>query len=363
MPLRLGDQNETVRIWRATMNARFGGDTGLYARLHGTLPTDTDKFGPRAVLWQREYQVRTQRIPWEQANGEVSDHDLLALGISPSPVIEPDVVAFSVNGAGSQWNFGYPIDMVHRSVPDYTRDIFDQPIGYDTRPVPMNRGVTGGEAELVSQLARPRGVHGRNCTELLWTGVWYSMGALVGRRVVDRVLHGDLQQYKHTFLGDVALGNPRRQRNHTFPGCPAEWSGGEGIATPTDHDLPEQCWDLAADKRMPGSGGDDLYTKMADDENERTTKNMRAVWDIINRGNPLTLAVAVLQLMAHPDFEGGYAAAGAAFKALDFFVVKATGPHVRYQFTLPLPNDPRDCFEIGRAHIADLIARRQPIFG
>lgn len=358
MPLRLNDRNETVRLWRKTMHARFGGDTGLYARLHGSLPTDTDVFGPRAKVWQEEYERRTH----QHVDGEVSDLDLLALGITPPPVIEPDVVGFSINGAGSQWNFGYPIDMIHRAVPDFTRDIFDQPIGYDTRPVPMNRGVDAGEREFVAQLARPRGVRGRNCTELLWTGVWYSMGALVGRRVVQRVIHGDLQQYKHTFLGDVAIGNPRRQMNHTFPGCPVEWSSGEGIATPTDHDMPEQCWDLAADRRMPGSGGDDLYTKMGDDENPRTTKNMRAVWDIINKGNPLTLAAAVLLLLARPDFEGGYAAAVAAFKALDFFVVKATGPHVKYHQTQMIPGNPRDSFELGRLHINDLIYRRQPIF-
>jgi hypothetical protein len=358
VPLRLGDRNETVRQWRGIMHARFGGDTGLYARLHGPLPTDTDEFGPRARAWQEEYERRTQ----QHVDGEVSDNDLRALGLTPPPVIEPDVVAFSVNGAGSQWNFGYPIDMVHRAVPDYTRDIFDQPIGYDTRPVPMDRGVKTGEAEIVNQLARPRGARGRNCTELFWTGASFSMGALAFRRVVDRVLWGDLGQYKHTFLGDVALGNPRRQRDHTFPGCPPEWSTGEGIATPTDHDLPVECWDLAADKDMPNAGGDDLYTKMADDENERTTKNMRAVWDIVNKGNPLSLGAAVLLLLATPSFSGGYAAAVAAFKALDFFVVKQTSPHMRYHLVQPVPGDPRDSFELGRLHLSHLIARRQPIF-
>lgn len=356
MPLKLGDRNESVRVWRAIMNLRFG---GLYTRLHGPLPTDTDEFGPRAVLWQREYQVRTQRIPWEQTNGIVSDHDLLALGIAIPVVPEPIVVAFSVDGAGSWWGAGFPFDMCERL--DKSK-VWHQPIGYDTRPVPMRRGVQDGIRATIEQLERPRGQFGKNCTQLYWTGCSFSMGSLVFRGVLDRVLWGDLQRFKPTFLGDVAIGNPRRQMNHTFPGCPPDWSTGEGIATPTDHDMPEQCWDLAADKDMPGAGGDDLYTKMADDENARTTKNMRAVWDIINKGNPMSLAVAVLQLMARPDWDGTYAAAVAAFKALDFFVVKQTGPHMRVNVTQMIPNDPRDGWEIGRAHLADLVARRQPIF-
>lgn len=358
MPLQLNDANESVRTWRAIMNLRFG---GLYTRLHGPLPTDTNVFGPRAVLWQREYQVRTQGIPWEQTNGIVSDHDLEALGIAIPIVDEPDIVGFSVNGAGSQpGQRGYPIDMIEWSTDP--AKVWSQPVWYDTRPVPMNRGVNEGEQRLVDELWRPRGQFGKNCTQLLWTGVWYSMGALVGRRVVDRVLWGDLGMFKATFLGDVALGNPRRQMNHTFPGCPPEWSTGEGIATPTDHDLPEACWDLAADRDMPGAGGDDLYTKMADDENARTVKNMRAVWDIINKGNPLNLAAAVIMLMAHPDWEGTYAAAVAAIKALNFFVVQQTGPHVRYQLTHPIKNDQRDAFMVGQDHIRDLVTERKPLF-
>ncbi len=349
MPLRLNDRNESVRTWRAIMNLRFG---GLYTRLHGPLPTDTDQFGPRAVLWQKEYQARTQHIPFYLADGVVSDHDLLALGIAIPPVFEPVCVVFSINGAGSSWNMGYPFDIgetLDRS------KCWHQPIGYNTAPFPMSKGVKDGIGEFIRQLDMPRGSRGLNCTQLPWGGVFYSMGALVGMGVLDRVLHRDLGRFKNTFIGASTFGNPRRQKDHSFPGC--TWPSGEGIATPTDHDLPDSVWDFAADKHMPGAGGDDLYTKMADDENAQTTKNMRAVWDIINTGNPLNLAAAVLMLLAHPGFEGGYSAAVAAIKALDFFVVKQTGPHVRYQLTLPIENDPRDCWELARAHMADLVAQ------
>jgi hypothetical protein len=232
---------------------------------------------------------------------------------------------------------GYPYDIGETL--DHNK-VYHQPLGYDTNPVPMNRGVNDGETKFVNELYRPRPEFGgRNCLTIPYTYVFYSMGALVGMRVVDRILHGNLSNLKSTYLGGGTFGNPRRQKDHTFPGC--SYSSGEGIATPTDHDMPVEHWDMAADKHMPGAGGDDLYTKMADDENPQTTSDMRAVWDIINKGNPLNLAMAVMMLLAKPSFSGGYDAAVAAFKALDFFVVKQTGPHVRYQFTQPIEGDPR----------------------
>lgn len=265
----------------------------------------------------------------------------------------PVCVIFSIGGSGSRFDMGYPWDIGEAM--DKGR-CYHQPIGYNTAPFPMNKGVQDGITEFVNQLERPRPEFGgRNCTTIPWGGVFYSMGALVGRAVVERVLFGDLGRFKSTFMGDSAFGNPRRQRDHAFPGC--SWPSGEGIATPTDHDMPEACWDLAADKNMPGANGDDLYTKMGDDENEQTAKNMRAVWDIVNKGNPLSLASAVIMLLAKPSFSGGYAAAVAAFKALDFFVVKATGPHVRYQWAQPIQGDPRDCWAVAFQHTADMVAR------
>lgn len=346
MPLRLNDRNESVRTWRKVMNARFG---GLYTRLRGPLPTDTDQFGPRAVEWQKEYQIRTKQ---PVVDGVVSDHDLRELGIAVPPVVEPVCVVFSINGAGSTYDMGYPYDILQTL--DGSK-CFRQPIGYNTAPFPMNTGVKDGIGEFIRQLDMPRGARGLNCTALPWGGIFYSMGALVGMGVLDRVLHGDLGRFKATFIGGATFGNPRREMNHTFPGC--TWSSGEGIATPTDHDTPDTVWEMACDKHMPGGGGDDLYTKMSDDENDQVQKNERAVWSIVNTGNPLNLAGAVLKLLAHPDFQGGWDAAVAAFKALDFFVVKQTGPHVRYQLTQPIEGNPVDCWELARQHMADLVAR------
>lgn len=271
----------------------------------------------------------------------------------PAPP-DPTCVVFSVNGAGSTWNMGYPFDIGETL--DKSK-CFHQPIGYNTNPFPMNTGVQDGVAELIRQLNMPRFSKGQNCTTLKWGMCIYSMGAIVGMIVLMRVLFGDLQQFKHTFMGYSAFGNPMRQHGNTFPGC--SYSDGEGIVTPTAHDLGPESWDMACDKAMGNSLGDDLYTKMNKaGVDPQVTSNMRAVWDIVNKGNPLNLAEAIFQLLLHPTFSGGYHAAEAAWTALGFFVIKQTGPHVNYQFTDPLDGDGRDCWEFAREHMADLVARQ-----
>lgn len=279
----------------------------------------------------------------------------------PLPPYRPKAIIFSINGAGSTWNMGYPYD-IGEEVKKH--NVYHQPVGFNTNPVPMNPGVQDGIKNFVAELFRPRPEFGgRNCETIPWTYVFYSMGALVGCAVLARVLFGDLQRFKGTYLGGGTFGNPRRQNGHTFPGC--SWSSGEGISQPNDANMPEEHWDMAADKHMPGAGGDDLYTKMGDDEGPVTDADMRAVWDIINKGfsGILSLAGAVFALLAAPSFSGGYSAAIAAFKALDFFVVKQTGPHVRYQFTQPIDGDPRDCWQLLLGHAIDLTDRLQPIYG
>jgi len=276
-----------------------------------------------------------------------------ASGFKQRPAPEPVCVVFSINGAGSHYDEGYPYDI------GQTLDrakCWHQPIGYDTSPVPMMRGVATGVTEVIRQLNMPRGKKGLNCTALPWGAVAYSMGAIVFMIVLMRVLFGDLQQFKRTYMGSAALGNPMRQHGHTFPGC--GWSDGEGIVTPNAHDTPVDHWDFAADKAMPGSPGDDLYTKISKaGVSDLTAADMRTVWQIIATGNPLSLMGAVFMLMASPSFTGTEAAAIAAIQALDFFVIKGVTPHTSYQFTLPIPGDPRDCWELARGHMADLVAR------
>jgi hypothetical protein len=351
MSLRLGDANPTVALWRVVMNHRYG---GLYARLHGALPTDTDKFGPQAVVWQKEYESRTG----QPLDGVVSDGDLAYLGITvpplPGRVTGQVCVGFTVGGAGSAWDNGYQWDLGEAL---NKQRMYHQPIGFNTNPIPMNKGVQDGVNELVRQLDRPRvEFGGRNCTQIPFlVPLAYSMGSIVWMIVLMRILYGDLQRFKPMYMGSNSFGNPARQENHAFPGAiPVPGSGIAQLSVGT-HGVPDCHWDFTAKKGMVGSPGNDLYADV--EGSDLTLEDMRAVWDIINTGSPMSLAMAVLKLLAHPGFSGGYAAAEAAFKALDFFVVKGISPHTSYQFIQPIAGDVRDCWRVALDHSANLVAR------
>lgn len=318
---------------------------------------DTEFFGEdlKAVLitYQNKKNVDpTYHGPKLERPG-VLDYDTQdALGlISHAPIIS--IVHFSINGAGSTFKMGYPYDigeLLDR------KKCYHQPIGYNTAPVPMSKGVADGVDELIRQLNMPRGPKGENCTVLPWCATAYSMGAIVFMTVLMRILYGDLQQFKATYRGSSAFGNPMREHGHTFPGC--SYSDGEGIVTPNAHGTPVEHWDFAEDKAMPGATGDDLYTKInkagtTADQNS----DMRAVWDIVNTGNPLNLAKQIFHLVASPTFHEGAGAFKAAMSALDFFVAKGVSPHTTYGTAYPIAGDPRDCWRIALDHMNDIVAR------
>jgi len=130
MTLKLGDRNETVRRWRQVMNAMYG---GLYTRLHGPLPTDTDLFGPRAVEWQKEYESRTG----QEQDGIVSDEDLERLKLV---VPHRPIWCFSAPGSGAPWWLGPPFDLG-----EWCKRVLNlnhQPIGY---PIGGYLGLMGGD--------------------------------------------------------------------------------------------------------------------------------------------------------------------------------------------------------------------------
>jgi hypothetical protein len=348
----LGDNSSTdmtVKNVKAYMRAEYRSYAGILAdtnlfdqQMQDVLTECQTRLVAGGHLTVGKYLVGVLDLPTE-----------VAMGYRHPVPPEPVCVAFSINGAGSTWNMGYPYDVCETL--DKSK-CWHQPIGYNTNPFPMMTGVNDGVAELIRQLDMPRGARGLNCTILPWTAVAYSMGAIVFLIVLMRVLFGDLGRFKATYMGSSAFGPPMRQHGHTFPGC--SYSDGEGIVTPNAHDTPEAHWDMAADKVMAGSPGDDLYCKLnkAGTTAEQLA-DMRAVWQIVATGNPLSLGMAVLMLAAHPTFSGGVAAAKAAFEALDFFVVKGVTPHTSYQFTHPIDGDNRDCWELVREHTADLVAR------
>jgi len=130
MSLRLGDANDTVLRWRQVMNAMFG---GLYTRLMGPLPTDTNVFGPRAQAWQEEYQRRTNQIP----TGVVSDQDLADLHIV---YLYRPIWIYSAPGSGAPWSIGPPFD-----IGEWAKNVLHfnhQPVGY---PIGGYLGLMGGD--------------------------------------------------------------------------------------------------------------------------------------------------------------------------------------------------------------------------
>ena len=277
---------------------------------------------------------------------------------TPPPPPEPSCVAISINGAGSTWSMGYPYDIGETL--DKSK-CWHQPIGYDTNPFPMDRGVNTGVEEVIRQLNMPRGSRRLNCTQLPYLGMAYSMGAIVWGKVLQRIIDGDLQQFKHTYMGSIAYGNPMREENHAFPGAiPVD---GAGIVTPTMRNTPDAHWDFTSQKGMVGATGDDLYAKVGGDEDTPlSVEDMRAIWAIVNKGNPLSLAKQILALVSSPSFSEITGAFDAAWTAAQFFIFKGLSPHTTYQFLQPKLGDARDSWEIGRAYCADLVARQPRAF-
>lgn len=293
---------------------------------------------------------------------------------TPPPPPGPLSVIFSINGAGSTYNMGYPwdigelaeVDSQGNSLDVALRTYWHQPIGYDTSPVPMSKGVGTGVTEFIRQLDLPRpNFGGRNCTQIPWGGIFYSMGAIVGMIVLMRVLYGDLQRFKATYMGSSAFGNPMRQENHTYPDGIQVL--GRGIATTDKYVIPDCHWDFVSDKKMVNSKGDDLYAKIgaADqlwESDQLSQDDIIAVWHIVNTGNPLTLAEQVGSLVLAPTFSKVKGAFSAAWNAAKFFIGEQLSPHTTYQFVQTREDDDRSAWDQALWHTQDLVRNRPQPF-
>jgi hypothetical protein len=292
----------------------------------------------------------------------------------PPPVVhtvDPQSLIVSVNGAGSTYNMGYPYDVAEaiqldpqgNPLPPDQRIYYHQPIGYDTGQVPMMKHVlNSGVPEVIRQMDMPRpNFGGANCTEIPWQGIFYSMGALVGMTFLMRVLFGDLTRFRSTYMGSSAFGNPMRQNSHTYPGGIAV--DGEGIVTPLAHDTPDCHWDFVSAEGMVNSKGDDLYARVGStsqfwEDNPLTVKDMRAVWQIVSTGNPLTLFEQIGELVLSPSFSKAQGAAGAAYNAAKFFIAQGITPHTTYQFVQTRDGDDRSAWDQALWHARDLAFNR-----
>lgn len=255
MELKLGDQNETVRLWRQVMNARFG---GLYARLRGELPTDTDKFGQRAVDWQKEYEARTG----QPQDGIVSAADLAALKIA---VPHRPIWAYSAPGSGAPWWLGPPFDLG-----EWCKNVLNinhQPIGY---PIGGYLGLMGGDpgvsyidvvnsltAELDNLLSKNPDRDDPNLEIWLFG---YSQSADALKQAV-KLLFGDGGKYarlRSRINGLVLFGDPARKAGPTKVGNNPP---GSGIARTITFPqwLEDLVWDIVNQSPTP-----DFYASVTD---------------------------------------------------------------------------------------------------
>lgn len=240
MTLKLGDANDTVLRWRQVMNAMYG---GLYTRLMGPLPTDTNQFGQRAREWQQEYERRTGQI----VDGVVSDQDLVDL-----KVVVPyrPIWFYTAPGSGAPWWVGPAFD-----TGEWVKAVLHlqhQPVGY---PIGGYMGLMGGDpkysyldvigmldAELERLLdANPdvqramvaRRADPRAAVDVeLWFSA-YSQSADGMKKAVARLFGpgGKYELIRDRINGLILFGDPTRQKGRTKIGnSPVGWGIARWVA-------------------------------------------------------------------------------------------------------------------------------------
>ncbi len=259
--LKLGSQSPLVRVWTDVMLARFKsyalGTDGKPLRSDGYYGFDEQKV-------QKEYQVRTRQAKsLAEASGEVSEDDLIRLGIVP--------VLFTVHGTGmaDPLGPGYPAD-VARACLDLVKW---QPIGnYPAKPFPMWHSILLGASELRKQIRMAVDRWGPGVRIIL---VGYSQGAVVVSLVheVDIMApNGSLKDLKGRVMLGVAIANPMRElgkaNGNKFAGWPMPT--GRGILRGRIVNTPDYWLDFA--------NRGDIYTEVPDDA---TGENMTAICEFV----------------------------------------------------------------------------------
>ncbi|WP_301119805.1 peptidoglycan-binding domain-containing protein [Mycolicibacterium fortuitum] len=293
MTLTLGSQGPVVRAWQATMLDRYA----FYAKAFDGGPLRVDQyFGDDDAAVQREYQLRTHQLP----TGVVSDDDLRKLDLRPA------LVSIHGTGQADPFGIGYPADIARRLL-----DLCDwRPVGnYPAQAVPMDASADAGEREAA------RFITDNTITPGHVLFVDYSQGSICGGRVRQRMRHGDLKDHRWKLLGAASIGNPMRP-NESYEGNVNP--GGHGI-DPTLEDYDPRCINLAA--------RGDLYTTCPDGP---VGEMERAIFNAVFRRWTGTDSVPeqLRQLITNPGRE--IPALGKALWNGGLFVVRGTGPHVRY---------------------------------
>lgn len=319
MSLDLGTSGLMTSAWTAMMRLRF--PSYANGRDGGPLKID-GYFGYDEQGVQVEYQRRTNQTP----TGKVSDADLHRLGLLPT--------AISTHGSGQPdpFGIGYPADIVRRLLHLY----WWQPTGnYPATSVPMRDSANQGEAEIMRFLADPNIVPG----PVVFTD--YSQGSICGGRARNAIRAGKVRK-EVSLLGGVTLGNPMRPSG-AFAGTSDP--GGGGL---------DPTWETASEPSMchlaaPG----DIYTAWPVDG---SMEMARAVFNgVFLRFTGRDSVLEQLgELMTNP---WEYINAGRAILRGGAFLVKGTGPHVRYHID-QCPGTGQTYYEHGVTHLERLAVTR-----
>lgn len=288
--IRLGDRGPLVRRWREVMASRYAG----YARTLGPLLTDTDVYGARAAAWQCEYERRTG----QPVDGQVSDGDLHALGIS----IPALPVIFTVEGHMSDMYAG-PCAFVASTLEREGRAIW-RPTGYNNTALPFDN--KSGVTELVNRIDSKVFDDGVRFPEgTPWDLAIFSQGAMVGCEVMEKHVlpaGGRLHYRLKDFRKGIAFGNPNRQINQCAPWVPdPPQKDTQGIM---DRHFEATKYPELQGKWMEHARTGDWY---AENKLDEAGANMTAIAKIITTnswiGGPASIVARIMDLFTDP-FDG-----------------------------------------------------------
>lgn len=181
--------------------------------------------------------------------------------IQAPPQIRKRLTIFTVAGTGADWMVGYPADIARAMDPAIYQW---QPVGYRAATYPMGASVSEGERELVRLIGLPH-------LPQDFVLVGYSQGAIVTSRTLRRILQGDLRALKPRLKAVVNIGNPMRERGHTFPG--GADPGGHGLDPRCLTETPEWVYELAAKG--------DIYCCASGTDDKQANDNMTAVYKMV----------------------------------------------------------------------------------
>lgn len=183
----------------------------------------------------------------------------------------------------------------------------------------------------------------------------YSFGARIASHVYNEIRYGELEYRNEDFLGAVVGGNPCREAGRTLPG--AVDPGGHGIAKEEDRlvDTEDRWWEMAAPGDIIAINDDGAGGLLA-----------TAVWEFIYNDFEdgwEHLVGAVEAAFEDEPLDTLVSIAGAIFNGLTWGI-----PHNLYMLYRPIPDDPRNNYEISRDYliklaqsVPNLVPEREPL--